>query len=107
MITCHANSGQSKIDHFKFIVDLVQAPLDEQGNEIKIKVQSHHSTNNICPKLLKYISHKNTTNREKIQANKKVCSVLQTQHKKVQSFSVRTISVDFLLRATSRQTTQS
>jgi len=33
--------------------------------------------------------------------------MLQTQHKKVQSFSVQTIRVDFLLRATSRQTTQS
>ena len=55
-ITSHANSGQSKTDHFKFIVDPVQAPHVEQGNEIKIKVQSHHSTNNICPNFLKDIS---------------------------------------------------
>lgn len=55
-ITCHANSGQSKIDHIKFTVDPVQAPLVEQGIEIKIKVQSHHSTNNICPNSLEDIS---------------------------------------------------
>jgi hypothetical protein len=56
MITCHANSGQSKIDHFKFLVDPVQARLVEQGIELKTKVQSHHSTNNICHNFLKDIS---------------------------------------------------
>jgi hypothetical protein len=34
LIICHANSGQSKIDHLKFRVDLVQALLIEHGSEI-------------------------------------------------------------------------
>jgi len=33
MVICHANSGQNKVDHFKFRVELVQALLIEHGNE--------------------------------------------------------------------------
>jgi hypothetical protein len=35
MIICHENSGQSKIEHFKFKVDLAYALLIEDANEIK------------------------------------------------------------------------
>ena len=55
----HSNpydSGRSKIYHCKFMMDLVQAPIVEQGTEIEIKVQSHHSTDKICPNFLKDIS---------------------------------------------------
>jgi hypothetical protein len=39
-----ANSGQTKIDHFKFRVELVQALLIEHGSESFRKFQGHHST---------------------------------------------------------------
>jgi len=32
MVICRANSGQTKIDHFKFRVELVQALLTELGS---------------------------------------------------------------------------
>jgi hypothetical protein len=44
MIICHTNSGQTKIGHFKFRVELVQALLKEQGSEIVRDFQGHHST---------------------------------------------------------------
>jgi hypothetical protein len=82
MIICHANSGQSKIDHFKFRVDLVQALLIEHGSEIERKVQGCHSTDkNVVHLFWKTLCQKNPTNREKGQANKEVCSVLQTEQK--------------------------
>ena len=52
LIRCCANSGQSKIDHFKFIVDLVQALLTEHGSEIERKVQGRLSTDKNVPRLL-------------------------------------------------------
>ena len=33
MVICRANSGQTKIDHFKFRVELVQALLNEHQRE--------------------------------------------------------------------------
>ena len=44
MVICRANSGQTKIDHFKFRVELVQALLIEHGSESVRKIQGHHST---------------------------------------------------------------
>jgi len=43
MVICRANSGQTKIDHFKFRVELVQALLTEHASESVMKFQSHHS----------------------------------------------------------------
>jgi len=97
-----------KIDHFKFLVDPAQARLVEHGTELKMKVQRHHSTNNTCPNFVKDISPLEYHQQKKnIQANKKTCSLLETQHKKVQPISARTIRVDFLLRNISRQTSPS
>ena len=44
MVICHANLGHTKIDHFKFRVELVQALLIEHGSESVRKFQGHHST---------------------------------------------------------------
>ena len=52
MIIRHANSGQSKKDHFKFRVDLVQALLIEPGSETERKVQGCLSTGKNVPRLL-------------------------------------------------------
>jgi len=43
MVICHTNSGQTKIDHFKFRVELVQALLIENTSESDRKFQGHHS----------------------------------------------------------------
>ena len=53
MVICRANSGQTKIDHFKFRVELVQALLIEHGSESVRKFQDHHSTDrNVPPRLV-------------------------------------------------------
>ena len=44
MVICCANSGQTKIDHFKFRVKLVQALLIENQSESVRKFQGQHST---------------------------------------------------------------
>jgi len=44
MVICRANSGQTKTDHFKFRVELVQALIIEHGSESVRKFQGHHST---------------------------------------------------------------
>ena len=52
MVICHANLGQTKIDHSKFKVELVQALLIEHGSESVRKFQGHHSTDKNVPRLL-------------------------------------------------------
>jgi len=52
MVKCCANSGQTKIDDFKFRVELVQALLIEHGSESVRKFQGHHSTDKNVPRLL-------------------------------------------------------
>jgi hypothetical protein len=44
MVICHANSGKTKIGHFKFRVELVQSLLKEHGIEIVRDFQGHPST---------------------------------------------------------------
>ena len=58
MVICRANSGQTKIDHFKFRVELVQALLTEHGSESVRKFQGHHSTAKNVPRLLKDVFQK-------------------------------------------------
>jgi len=48
-VICRANSGQTKIDHFKLRVELVQALLIEHGSESVRKFQGHHSTEKNVP----------------------------------------------------------
>ena len=52
MVICCANSGQTKIDHLKFRVELVQALLIEHGSESVRKFQGHHSTDKNVPRLI-------------------------------------------------------
>jgi len=49
MVICRANLGQTKVDHFKFRVELVQALLTEHGSESVRKFQGHHSTDKNVP----------------------------------------------------------
>ena len=49
MVLCRVNSGQTKLDHFKFRVDLVQALLIEHQSESVRKFQGHHSTDKNVP----------------------------------------------------------
>jgi len=49
MVICHANSGQAKIDHFKFRVELVQPLLIEHASENIRKFQGHYSTDKNVP----------------------------------------------------------
>ena len=58
MVICRADSGQTKIDHFQFRVELVQALLIEHQSESVRKFQGHHSTDKNVRRLLKDIFQK-------------------------------------------------
>ena len=58
MVICRANSGQTKMDHFKFRVELIQALLIEHQSESVTKFQGHHSTEKMCRDLMKDIFQK-------------------------------------------------
>jgi hypothetical protein len=49
MVTCRTNLGQTKRDHFRFRVELVQALLTKHGSESVRKIQGHHSTDKNVP----------------------------------------------------------
>ena len=89
MVICRANSGQTKVDHFKFRVELVQALLNEHGRESATKFQGHHSTDKNVPRLLERRFPERTPPTEKKgEVNKEVCSVLQKQQKEGNSVLV-------------------
>ena len=52
MVICQANSGQNKIDLFKFRVELVHALLTEHQSESVRKFQGHQSTDKNVPRLV-------------------------------------------------------
>ena len=76
MVICCANSGQTKIDHFKFRVELVQALLINMKVKVSGNFKAIIPQTKMCRALLKDIFQKNSTDRKKGQANKEVCSVL-------------------------------
>jgi len=49
MVIYCANSGQTKIDHFKFRVELIQALLTAHGSGSARKFQRHYSTDKNVP----------------------------------------------------------
>ena len=77
MVICRANSGQTKIDHFKFKVELVQAILIEHQSESVRKFQGHQSTDKNVSRLVeRHFPERIPPTERKAQANKEVCSVL-------------------------------
>jgi hypothetical protein len=52
MVICRANSGQTKIDHFKFRVELVQALLFEHASGSARRFQGHHCTDKNVRRLV-------------------------------------------------------
>ena len=77
MVICRANSGQTKIEHFKFRVELVQALFIEHGSEIVRKFQGHYSTEKNVPRLIERKFPERIPPTKKGQANKEECSLLQ------------------------------
>jgi len=81
MILCCANSRQKKINHFNFIVELVQALLTENRSESVRKFQGQHSRDKNVPRLLERHFPERIPPTEKRPGQQKVCSVLQKQLK--------------------------
>ena len=80
MVIRRASSGQTKTDHFKFRVEVVQALLIEHGSESVRKFQGHHSTDRNVPRLVeRHFPERIPPTEKKCHANKDVCSVLQKQ----------------------------
>ena len=76
MEICCANSGQNKIDHFKFRVELVQALLIEHQSESVRKFKTIIPQTKMCRALLKDLFQNEYHQQKKGQANKEFCSVL-------------------------------
>jgi hypothetical protein len=77
MVICRANSEQTKIDHFKFRVELVQAQLIENQRESVRKFEGDHSTDKNVPRLVeRHFPERIPPKEKKGQANKEVCCVL-------------------------------
>jgi len=80
VLICCANSGQTKTDHIKFRVELVQALLIENASGNVRKFQGHHSTDKNVPRLVeRHFPERIPPTEKKGQAIKDVCSVLQKQ----------------------------
>ena len=77
---CHANSGQIKIDHFKFRVELVQALLIEYASENIRKFQGHYSTDRNVPRLVERHFPERIPTEKKARPTER-CVVLQKQQK--------------------------
>jgi hypothetical protein len=93
MIICRAYSGQTKIDHFRFRVELVPALLIEHVSENVRKFQGHYSTDKNVPRLVeRHFAERIPPTEKKGQANKEVCSVLQKQQKEGDSVLVPRMS---------------
>jgi hypothetical protein len=75
MVICRANSGQTKIDHFKFRVEMVEALLIENQNESVWKILGHHSTAKNVPRLVERHFPERIPPTEKRPGQKEVCSV--------------------------------
>jgi hypothetical protein len=71
MVICRKISGQTKRDHFKFTVELVQALLNEHASESVTKFQYHHSTEKKCHDLLKDIFQKEYHRQKKTPGKQK------------------------------------
>ena len=83
MIICRANSGQTKMDHFKFRVELVQALLIEHASGSVRKFQGHHSTDkNVLRLVERHFPERIPPTEKKGQAIKEMCSVLQNNRGK-------------------------
>jgi len=71
VVIFRANSGQNKIEHFKFRVELVQALLTQHGSESVRKSQGRHSTEKNMPRLIeRYFPERVPLTEKKGQANK-------------------------------------
>jgi len=81
LVICGANSGQTKIDCFKFRVELIQALLTSHGSGSVRKFQGHLFTDKNGPRLLERYFPERIPPTEKSQANKEVCSVLQNSRR--------------------------
>jgi len=86
MVICLANSGQTKIDHFKFRVELVQALLTKHGSGSIRKFQGHHSTDKNLPRHLERHFPERVPPTEKQARPTKRCVVLQNNRRKKTMF---------------------
>ena len=108
MVICRANSGQTKIDHFKFRVELVQALLIEHQRESVRKYQGHHSTDKNVQRLVeRHFPERIPPTEKKGKANKEVCSVIKTIEGRRQCFGAPNVKLPYVLKNVSRHSTPS
>jgi len=85
MVICCANSGRTKIDHFKFRVELVQALLIEHRSESVRKSQGHHSTDKNVPRLLERHFPERIPLTEKKARSTKRCVVCYKNNRRMET----------------------
>jgi hypothetical protein len=52
MAMCRANSQGKRVDHWKFLIDMVLAVLKQHGGAVERKVPVRHPMENRVPRLL-------------------------------------------------------
>jgi hypothetical protein len=87
-VICCANSGQTKTDHLKFRVELVQALLFEHPNESVRKFQGHHSTDKNVPRLVERHFPERIPPTEKKARPKERCVVCYKNNRRKEGDSV-------------------
>jgi hypothetical protein len=82
VIIFRKNLPQTKTDHLKFRVDLVQALLVEHGRGVERKVSGRHSSNKTVPRLIKRHFPERIPPTEKKAKPTKRCAVCYKQGKR-------------------------
>jgi hypothetical protein len=107
MVICRANSGQIKMDHLKFILELVQALLIEHASGSVRKFQGPHSTDKNVPRLVETFSRKNTTDRKKDRPSKICVECYKNNRRKETVFWCPNVKLPYVLKEVLRHSTQS
>jgi hypothetical protein len=105
MVICRANSGQTKIEHFKFRVELVQVLLIEHQSESVRKFESYHSTDKNVPRLVERHFPERIPQTEKKARRTKRC-VIKTIERR-QCFGAPNVKLPYVLKNFSRHSTPS
>jgi len=108
MVVCCANSGQTKIDHFKFRVELLQALLIEHQSENVRKFQGHHSTDKNVPRLdERYFPERIPLTEKKGRPTKRCVMCYKTIEGRRQCFGAPNVKLPYVLKNVSRHSTPS
>jgi hypothetical protein len=101
------DSGQTKIDHFKFKVELVQALLVEHQTESVRKFQGHHSTDKNVPCLVERNFPERIPTEKKARPTERFVVCYKNNIRKETVFGAPKVKLPYELKNFSRHSTPS